>query len=143
MKKWVFNVRLNESNDLLTRRSYGSSFHSLGPATENARSPYNFRCDFGMISKFLLSDRSPLFGLLFNLSERYFGAIPFNDLKTWSRTLYLIRNCTGSQCNSLRTGVMLSYFLVKVTNLAAVLRTLCNLLMDSLERPYIRHYNNS
>ena len=39
------------------------SFHSLGAATEKARSPYDFNLERGIINNFLLDDRKDLVGL--------------------------------------------------------------------------------
>ncbi len=52
-------------------------------------------------------------------SHRYEGASPWYALKVNRRILKFILNFTGSQCRSLRTGMMCSNLFVPVTTLAA------------------------
>ena len=55
-----------------------------------------------------------------------------------TKSLKIIRLCTGNQCNSFRTGVFESNFRVRVITLAAACWTICNLRITDDGRPYSR-----
>ena len=88
----------------------GISFQILGAATENARDVILSRVN-GTQKLFSAEDadrrfRTGIYG--WRRSDRYEGWPRNFDLKAKHPNLKLIRSRTGSQCKSLRTGVMWS-----------------------------------
>ena len=88
----------------------GRSFHSLGAATRKERSPSVARDlqELYFKVKLLLVRRLYLPVVLLTEigSLLHDGARPCIALKVINKTLKIILNLTGSQCNDLRRGVM-------------------------------------
>ena len=57
-----------------------------------------------------------------------------------TKSLKIIRLCTGNQCNSFWTGVIESNFRVRLITLAAACWTICNLWIMDDGRPYSRKF---
>jgi len=79
----------------------GKEFHSLGPSTENARRPHEFRrCD-GTTSWWPAAERRwPLCAISETGTQsaaRYRGAVPMRQWRVKMMTLYLTRSGTSSQ----------------------------------------------
>ena len=74
----------------------------------------------GTSSKNISQDRRLRLGL-YSLTrlDKYIGAVPSMQLKQITKTLYLIRSATGSQCKCFKMGVILDDLLEFVISLAA------------------------
>ena len=97
-KRWVFRLDLKLSMVVQDFMCSGRLFQSVGPITENARSPLVTKFGGGMARSICVEDLSALTaGGAEMKSERYCGARPFKALKTKSKILKSIRYVTGSQ----------------------------------------------
>ena len=109
----------------ISRSDEGREFQRRGAMDEKARSPYPLRCVIGTWRLMpVVDDRRP--GRRRRRSMRevtYLGARPWTALKVRRRILNSILYPIVSQCNSFRTGVMWSYFLVPVSRRAAAFCT--------------------
>ena len=99
----------------------GSLLHRDGATLEKALSPYVANLVFGTSKYPWLADlRDCLGSYATSMSVIYWGAWPCKALYVKRRTLKMILQDTGSQCNCFSTGVMCSYFRVRDTTQAAL-----------------------
>ena len=125
LKRCVFNLFLNKSIDRAVCIEAGCLFHTLGAHTANARSPSPV-LEFGTI-------RWPR-----SLDPRMVNWYDEVLQVLWSLIMEILMNQemglddnTGfdcNQCNCLKIGLMLSYFLAPVTKRAAQFWTFSNVL---------------
>ena len=109
--KWVFNFDLNKLRSVIERMEAGREFHKSGAEHEKDLSPKDLVLAFLTIRRFWSAERRDLPGVYnWIISERYFGARPYMDLKISRRTLNWTRNLMGNQCRRLRIGVIWSCF---------------------------------
>jgi len=138
MSKNIYTLRLKQSpsaaastkqmclqktlkrDNLTRRRDAGNMFHSREAATANDLLPSHVLVS-GTTHVNLPDDHSRrlMSGTGWHLSDKYGGAVPCSDLNMKVFILKSTRRRTGSQCNSLRMGVMCSRRPVRVINLAA------------------------
>ena len=77
--------------------------------------------------RLLLEDLSDQLCVLITKHFMYSGAFPYTQVWTMTATLYCILSFTFSQCNSIRRGVILSYFPVVWMILHAMFCMCCSL----------------
>ena len=114
--KYVLSCFLKESNDKeKSVRWTGRAFHIEGAAWQKARLAKTVLAT-STWRRILELERRDL-DVVWKLSRsaRYSGLFFVNVLNVWRAILNLIREATGSQCRSPRTGVMWSRFLVPDT----------------------------
>lgn len=96
--KYVFKCNLKTASEGACLMYKGKLFQSFGAATAKARSPLLFNLALGETKSSCPADLSALDGAYgCNRSERYLGAVLFNDLKTKSKILKSILKRTGNQ----------------------------------------------
>ena len=138
--KWVLRDDLKRSMLSISRSEEGREFHSRGAIDEKARSPYPLRWVMGTWRVIPVPDeRKP--GRRRRCSMRevtYPGAKPWTALKVRRRILNSILYLIGSQCSSVRIGVMWSYFFVPVSRRAAAFCTPWSLFSIAEGRPTSR-----
>ena len=121
LKRCVLRFDLKMSNVFESLRLTGKPFHKVGADLSNRRSPNVFVRVRGTSRSIPLSERSVRDGRYrVTSSLRYMGPSPWTALYVCTSILNWTRYCTGSQCSSMRTGVMCSCFLDRLTILAAV-----------------------
>ena len=107
LNRWVLSLFSKAVCNSLWRRFAGRAFHGLGALTANLRSP-NFFFDPGMSSLPELADlNSDLLSDFWRRSLRYSGQCSVLSGR-WTRVASVcsIRQCAGSLCSYLSTGVM-------------------------------------
>ena len=136
-KRNVFSsLDLNVSNDKLFLMSIGIVFHSFGAATEKAWVARTVRVR-GTARNLSADDLSSL-GCWYSTSRlsKYSGWWWILVLYTMVASLKLILWATGSQCKSIKVGVILSYFLFPDTTLARAFCTVWSFFKFPAEVPY-------
>ena len=124
-----------------SRRSSGSAFQAIGPATENAWRPSVLRRCRGTTRWWRLEDRSrwrlATSDVGWQQFMRYWGALPWRHRWTVTPSLWRLRCGTSSQCSSewSRCVKPRSNFPVLLTTRAAAFSKRCSLSVMVLDDP--------